>query len=322
VSTAPDTRVAPTASTATSTTADANQLTGRLLDNRYQMLRKIGEGGMCVVYLAEDTTSGERVAIKVLLPALMADSTSMARLRREAALAGQLAHPNVCHIIRLGESPDGFDYAVMPFVQGELLCDRVGRAGHLPLNVTVGYARDICAGLSLAHRLGIIHRDLKPENIMIVAGPDQLEQAVVIDFSLATAADVQALTTPGLVVGTPEFMSPEQLRGQEIDTRSDIYSLAFMVYEMLTGQLPFEGSTQQEIMIARLRGSSIPIRARRPDLDIPAPVERVLARALAHDADERYETVEAFGAALSRAAAEKDSEGSTVLGWIRASVGL
>ncbi len=322
MSTVPNARVAPTASTAESPTADANQLTGRLLDDRYRMLRKIGEGGMCVVYLAEDTTSGERVAIKVLLPTLMADSTSMARLRREAALAGQLAHPNVCHIIRLGESPDGFDYAVMPFVQGELLCDRVARAGHLPLKVTAGFARDICAGLSLAHRLGIIHRDLKPENIMIVAGPDQAERAVVIDFSLATAADVQALTTPGLVVGTPEFMSPEQLRGQEVDTRSDIYSLAFMVYEMLTGRLPFEGSTQQEIMIARLRGSSIPIRARRPDLDIPAPVERVLARGLAHDADERYETVEAFGAALSSAAAGKDSEGNTVLGWIRASVGL
>jgi eukaryotic-like serine/threonine-protein kinase len=317
----PDPPAAPTASTPGSPTADASHLAGRLLDNRYQMLRKIGEGGMCVVYLADDTQSGERVAIKVLLPALMADAVSMARLRREAALAGKLVHPNVCHIIRLGESPDGFDYAVMPLVIGDLLVDRVARAGHLPLDVTASYVRDICAGLSLAHKLGIIHRDLKPENIMIVAGPDQAERAVVIDFSLATAADVQALTTPGLVVGTPEFMSPEQLRGQEIDTRSDIYSLAFMVYEMLAGQLPFEGRTQHDIMIARLRGASIPIRTRRPDLDIPAPVERVLARALAHDADQRYETAEAFGAALSRAATGKDPESGGVWGWIREAVG-
>jgi serine/threonine-protein kinase len=313
---------APAVSTPEVAKTEATQLAGRLLDDRYQMLRKIGEGGMCVVYLADDTSNGERVAIKVLLPALMADTISMARLRREAALAGKLVHPNVCHIIRLGESPDGFDYAVMPYVQGELLIERVCRAGYLPLHTTVGYVRDMCAGLSLAHGLGIIHRDLKPENIMVVAGPDQQERAVVIDFSLATAPDVQALTTPGLVVGTPEFMSPEQLRGQEIDPRSDIYSLGFMVYEMLSGRLPFEGKTQHEIMIGRLQGASIPIRTRRPDLDIPVPVERVLARALAHDVDKRYQTVEAFGAALSRAAAGKDPEAGGVLGWIRATVGI
>jgi eukaryotic-like serine/threonine-protein kinase len=134
--------------------------------------------------------------------------------------------------------------------------------------------------------------------------------------------EMQKLTAAGLVVGTPEFMSPEQLRGEDIDRRSDIYSLAFMVYEMLTGQLPFEGRTPPEIMIARLKGASIPIRAKRPDLDIPAPVERVLNRALAPDAGRRYGTAREFGEAFSRAAAGEDPEGGGGI-WrrIRAAMG-
>jgi eukaryotic-like serine/threonine-protein kinase len=301
--------------------ADAGELVGRLLDNRYRIEKKIGVGGMCVVYLAQDTHSGEQVAVKILLPGLMSDPISMARLRREAALAGKLVHRNVCHIIRLGEMADGFDYAVMPYVAGELLCDRVARSGHLPLPVTAAFVRDICAGLALAHALGVIHRDLKPENIMIATSPDGTERAVVIDFSLATAIDLKTLTSKGLVVGTPEFMSPEQLRGEKVDTRSDIYSLAFMVYEMIAGRLPFEGSTTHEIMIARLKGESIPIRARRPDLDIPRSLERVLARALSHDADLRYPTVEAFAGAFSRAARGYRKRENRVWRWIRAAVG-
>src|SRR5215469_16586403 len=146
MSTSSDSGVSPAAPTPELLAAD---MAGRLLDDRYQMLKKIGEGGMCVVYLADDRSSGERVAIKILLPALMEDKVSMSRLRREAALASKLVHPNVCHIIRLGESSDGFDYAVMPFVEGDLLCERIARAGHLPLDLTVGYVRDMCAGLTL-----------------------------------------------------------------------------------------------------------------------------------------------------------------------------
>ena len=296
-------------------TSDGGDLTGVLLDNRYQVAEKVGEGGMCFVYLAQDTATGEKVAIKILLPALIKDSTAMARLRREAALGTQLAHPNVCHIIRLGETNAGFDYIVMPFVAGELLCERTMRAGPLPLNVTAGFVRDMCAGLHAAHALGILHRDLKPENIMIVAGPDGSDRAVVMDFSLATAlhmnTETQKLTAVGIVVGTPEFMSPEQLRGLPLDPRSDIYSLAFIVYEALTGQLPFEGRTQQEVMIARLKAESIPIRTRRPDLDIPAAVETVLARALARDPHERYTTALEFGNAFSRAATGEEPAGES-----------
>jgi serine/threonine protein kinase len=293
-----------------------------VLDHRYRMLEKAGEGGMCIVYLAEDKESGRSVAIKVLLPALLADPVSMARLRREAALAGKLEHPNVCHVMRLGETSDGFDYAVMPYLVGDLLCDRVARAGNLPLPATVGFVRDMCAGLAHAHTFGIIHRDLKPENIMILTLPDGTERAVVMDFSLATAHDVEKLTAVGRVVGTPEFMSPEQLRGEEVDTRSDIYSLACMAYEMLTGQLPFEGQTMREVMIARLKGALVPIRLRRPDLGFPASVERVFARAMAHDVEDRYPNARAFGDALARAATGGDAEAEGRLRhWIRVTLG-
>jgi eukaryotic-like serine/threonine-protein kinase len=276
-------------------------LSGHLLDDRYQMIKRVGQGGMSVVYLAHDTQLGDLVAVKILLPALINDPISMARLRREAALGAKLAHPNVCHIIRIGQTTAGFDYIVMPFVEGELLCERIARAGQLSLPVTAGFVRDICAGLQVAHELGILHRDLKPENIMIVTRPDGSEYAVVIDFSLANGPEVPALTVPGKIVGTPEFMSPEQLRGERLDARSDIYSLAFTAYEMLTGQLPFDGETQHEIMMARLKGHSTPLRVKRPDLDIPPGVDTVITQALAHDADRRYPTVLAFGEAFSRA---------------------
>ena len=284
--------------------AIAADLTGQLLDDRYQMVKRVGQGGMCVVYLAHDTRLGDLVAVKILLPALINDPISMARLRREAALGAKLAHPNVCHIIRIGETAAGFDYIVMPFVEGELLCQRIARQGQLPLPVAAGFVRDACAGLHVAHELGILHRDLKPENIMIVTRPDGVEHAVVIDFSLADGPEVPKLTIPGKIVGTPEFMSPEQLLGERLDARSDIYSLGCTAYEMLTGQLPFEGRTQHEIMIARLKGESIPIRVKRPDLDIPPAVDTVIQQALALDADHRYATTLAFSEAFSRAATD------------------
>ncbi len=285
--------------------ADPGDLRGQLLADRYQVGQKIGEGGMCFVYLAHDTTTGEQVAIKKLLPKLVNDRTSMARLRREATLGAKLAHPNVCHIIRLGETPSGFDYIVMPYLEGDLLCVRTARSRQLPLGATAEFVRDMAAGLHVAHEHGIIHRDLKPENIMIVPAPDGSERAVVMDFSLATEESQRPsmqLTADGIVVGTPEFMSPEQLRGDPLDRRSDIYSLAFMVYEMLTGLLPFDAPNQRELMIARFKGNSIPIRTRRPDLGIPVGVEKVLAKGLAYDPNRRYATARAFGAAFTRAA--------------------
>jgi len=279
-------------------------LTGQVLEGRYNIVKKLGEGGMSYVYLGEDIATKEQYAIKVLSPSLVKDGNAMARLRREAALGMRLEHPNVCHIVRLGETEDGVVYVVMPFVQGEILSDRNNRKGQLPLSEVVPFVQQIAAGLQVAHELKIIHRDLKPENIMITKNPDGTDRAVVMDFGLAkerkAGGELEKLTATGIILGTPEFMSPEQLRGKPLDPRTDVYSLTLMTYEMLTGKLPFEGRNQQEMMIARLRSDPISVRTRRPD--IPEAVDAVLAKGMARSADDRYPTAVEFAAALAQAA--------------------
>ena len=291
-------------------------LVGRVLDGRYRIERKVGEGGMSFVYLAKDIASDEQYAIKVLSAALSSDANAMARLRREASLGMRLAHPNVCHIIRLGETPDGLVYVVMPYVEGEVLSDRNNRLGTIPIADVVHYVRDIAAGLHVAHELKIVHRDLKPENVMICAGPSGTERAVVMDFGLAKErradAELQKLTATGIILGTPEFMSPEQLRGRPLDPRTDVYSLALMTYEMLTGKLPFSGRTQQEMMIARLRSDPMPLRDAMPGLGLEA-VERVLQKAMQRDPGDRYQTAPEFATALA-AASKVDGEEKSRLG--------
>ena len=268
---------------------------------------------MSFVYLAHDVSTQEKYAIKVLSPALSEDANAMARLRREAALGMRLAHPNVAHIMRLGETEDGLVYVVMPFVEGELLADRTNRIGQIPLGDTVRFLRDMAEGLHLAHQLKIVHRDLKPENVMICHRADGSEYAVVLDFGLAkerrAEGELQKLTATGIILGTPEFMSPEQLRGKTLDARTDIYSLALLVYEMLTGKLPFLGRTQQEMMIARLRSDPIPLRKMRSDLNLPEPVERVLNKAMQRSPEARYQTTLEFAEAFA-AAATDGGEGS------------
>ncbi len=287
-------------------------LAGQTLQGRYEIVKKIGEGGMSFVYLANDVSTRERYAIKVLSAALSQDANAMARLRREAALGMRLAHPNVCHIIRLGETEHGLVYVVMPFVEGEILADRTNRLGHISLDETTRLLRDMSAGLHVAHELKIVHRDLKPENVMVSKGPDGVERAVVMDFGLAkerrAGAELQKLTATGIILGTPEFMSPEQLRGKPLDARTDIYSLALMTYEMLTGKLPFQGRTQQEMMIARLRSEPMSLRKMRPELDLPESVERVLNKAMSRNPDDRYQSTLEFGDAFSAAATERAAD--------------
>ncbi|MHB1310780.1 MAG: serine/threonine-protein kinase [Gemmatimonadaceae bacterium] len=279
-------------------------LAGQVLEGRYNILKKLGEGGMSYVYLGEDIATRAQYAIKVLSPNLVKDNNAMARLRREAALGMRLAHPNVCHIVRLGETEDGVVYVVMPYVQGEILSDRNNRKGQMPLAEVVPFVQQIAAGLQVAHELKIIHRDLKPENIMVTKDADGVERAVVMDFGLAkerkAGGELEKLTATGIILGTPEFMSPEQLRGKPLDPRTDVYSLTLMTYEMLTAKLPFEGKNQQEMMIARLRNDPISIRSRRPD--IPEAVEKVLNKGMSRNADDRYPSTVEFANALTEAA--------------------
>jgi len=286
-------------------------LAGKTLEGRYEIVRKIGEGGMSFVYLAKDLETGARAAIKVLSTALSQDVNAMARLRREASLGMRLAHPNICHIVRLGETDDGVVYVVMPYIEGEVLSDRMNRRNFLPPKEVAHLVRDIAAGLTVAHSLGIVHRDLKPENVMICRRVDGTEYAVVLDFGLAkerhAGAELQKLTATGIVLGTPEFMSPEQLRGKPLDGRSDLYSLALMTCEMLTGKLPFNGRTQQELMIARLKNDPTPLRSIREDLAFSESLERVLLKALERNPDDRYQTALEYADAVRRASTEEPS---------------
>ncbi|MBK6780574.1 MAG: serine/threonine protein kinase [Gemmatimonadetes bacterium] len=283
----------------------ASTLSNTLLDERYEVGKRLGEGGMSYVYLAKDLSNAETVAIKVLTPKLKEDKSSVERLRREAGLAMRLDHPNVCRIFRLGETEDGLIYLVMPYLAGELLSDREVRQGALPLDLGVPLLVQMTRGLQHAHDLQIIHRDLKPENVMLVPddqGPGGV-RAVVMDFGLAKERrqepEVAKLTATGIVLGTPEFMSPEQIRGKPLDARSDIYALAIVAFEMFTGQLPFQGRNAQEMMIARLRGKPKMLREVKPDL--PGRLEQVLTKAMALDPADRFTTMGQFAEALEGA---------------------
>ena len=274
-------------------------LTSQVVDGRYEVRRRLGEGGMALVYEARDATTGDVVAIKILSPKLTKDKSSVERLRREAGLAMRLDHPHVCKILRLGETEDNLIYLVMPYLKGELLSDREVKVG--PLEPTLGseWLVQMCAGLHHAHQLNIVHRDLKPENVMVVPR-DGREVAVVMDFGLAKenrADPGQAkLTATGIILGTPEFMSPEQIRGKALDARSDVYALGIVAYEMFTGKLPFQGRTAQETMIARLRGKPTPLRTARPDF--PGPMEQVLMRSLESEPGDRYPNTNEFARAV------------------------
>jgi eukaryotic-like serine/threonine-protein kinase len=279
----------------------ASTLSNQMLDARYQVMKKLGEGGMSYVYLAKEISTGQEVAIKVLSPKLASDKSSVERLRREAGLAMRLDHPNVCRILRLGESEDGLIYLVMPFLHGELLSEREVRDGPMDLAAGLSILRQVCAGLHHAHDLQIVHRDLKPENIMLVPNEDGSDRAVVMDFGLAKErrADpsIAKLTATGIILGTPEFMSPEQIRGKALDARSDVYALGIVAFEMFTGKLPFQGRNAQEMMIARLRGNPTPIRTVRPD--IPVVLEKAISKALETNPENRFPTTIAFADALS-----------------------
>ena len=282
-------------------------LTGQILDQRYRINRKLGEGGMSYVYQAEEIGTGKSVAVKILIPRLSRDPSSVERLRREATIATRLNHPNACPILRLGETADKLIYLVMPYLEGEPLSEHETRRGPFSVAEGIPILVQVCHGLGHAHELQIIHRDLKPENVMLVPDPDAVTgfRAVVMDFGLAkerrAGPDVVKLTATGIVLGTPEFMSPEQIRGKPLDGRSDIYALAILAFELFTGQLPFTGKSAQETMIARLRGAPVPLRQVKPEL--PARLEAAITKALSVSPGDRYGSMAELAQALEGAAA-------------------
>jgi len=282
--------------------APASDLVGQVIADRYHVMKKLGEGGMGQVYLAEHVKMGRRSAIKVMNPSMVHDPDAVARFNREASNASRITHPNVCAIYDFGETPDGLIYLAMEFIEGEPLTDLLEREaeGALPVPRAVTIFVQVADALQAAHDLGIVHRDLKPDNIMLTRRKDGADVVKVVDFGIAKAVSGdqagQKVTKTGLVVGTPEFMSPEQLSGDTLDGRSDLYSLALVFYRMLSGKLPFEATTVQETMIKRLTDDPTKLAEARPDLTFPAGLQPVLDTALARSPVERYQTVAKFAA--------------------------
>jgi len=278
----------------------AASLIGQVLADRYHVVKKLGEGGMGQVYLAEHVKMGRRSAIKVMNPSMTHDADAVARFNREAANASRITHPHVCAVYDFGETPDGMIYLAMEFIEGEPLTEILERDGALPVPRAVTIFRQTADALQAAHDLGIVHRDLKPDNIMITRGRDGGDFVKVVDFGIAKAIGGdetgQKVTKTGLVVGTPEFMSPEQLSGDKLDGRSDLYSLALVFFRMLTGRLPFQADTVQETMIKRLTDEPAQLVQARPDLSFPTGLQEVLDQALARTPAQRYQSVAKFAA--------------------------
>ena len=277
----------------TPTLSDGPSLPSGALADRYTVERTLGQGGMATVYLAEERKHSRKVAIKVLRPDLT-QSVDAARFTREIGIVARLSHPHIVPLIDSGES-EGVLYYVSSYVSGGSLRDRLEREGRMPLHEALRITIEIGAALAYAHRNDFVHRDVKPENILFADG-----LAVLTDFGIATACcDTRGepLTASGLSVGTPAYMSPEQASGEpNIGTRSDIYSLACVLFEMLTGRPPFRGHTARATMIQHL--TAAPPRLSQFLADVPVRIEAAIARALAKDPVDRFATISEFIEAL------------------------
>jgi serine/threonine protein kinase/Tfp pilus assembly protein PilF len=277
------------------------------LSHTYSIDRELGRGGMATVYLAQDCKHERLVALKVLHPELAA-SLGPDRFLREIKTAARLNHPHILALHDSGEA-DGFLYYVMPYVEGESLRERLDREHLLPVDEAVHHARSIASALDYAHRQGIVHRDMKPENVMLYEG-----EAMVMDFGIAkavSAAGSETLTQTGMMVGTPAYVSPEQAAGEvNLDGRSDQYSLACVLYEMLSGDRPFTGPTPQAIMSKRFTETAKPLRTVRNS--VPESVERAVGKAMATDPAGRYTTAAMFAQALASGSLTTPTDSQTL----------
>lgn len=281
-----------------------DELIGQVLAGRYRIVSLLGTGAMGAVYIGEHLRMGRRDAIKVLRTGVARDPETIARFTRGARNVSAVRHPNVCTIYDFGDTDDGLQFLAMEYIEGETLKDMLDREGRLELHRAADITRQIAAGLQAAHDVGIVHRDLKPGNIMVTRRSDGGDAVKVVDFDIAKGpAEIEGeeVTRMGFVVGTPEYMSPEQLMGERVDGRSDVYSLGIVLFRMLTGALPFRATSTQEVMVQRLTVDPLRLDEVLPDVGFPPALEDELRRSLARQSAERHASAAAFSAAISAA---------------------
>jgi tetratricopeptide (TPR) repeat protein len=255
---------------------------GTIFAGRYQIIEEIGRGGMGRVYKVLDKDVEEKVALKLLNPEIAADEKIIKRFRNELKFARKITHKNVCRMFDLNEE-EGTPYITMEYVPGEDLKSSVRRMGQLTIGKAISVAKQICEGLDEAHRLGVVHRDMKPQNIMI----DSEGNAHIMDFGIALSVETKGVTEAGMIIGTPEYMSPEQVEGKQADKRSDVYSVGVIIYEMVTGRVPFEGDTA--LSIALKHKSEMPRNPKELNDLIPPDLNRLILKCMEKDREKRFQ---------------------------------
>jgi len=268
-------------------------LNGETLGGRYLLKDRIGGGGMAWVWLGEDTLLHRPVAIKILREEFAGDEAFVRRFGQEAQAAASLVHPNVVHVYDVG-AEQGRHYIVMELVDGETLKDAIQRQGPMPIGRALVVAAGVARALQAAHRKGIVHRDIKPQNILLTADGE----VKVADFGIARAATGTTIVHTNTIIGSAHYFAPEQARGGYTDVKSDLYSLGAVLYEMLSGQPPFEGATPVAVALKHLQEEPVPLRKRRPE--VPRSVEAIVTRLLAKDPSERYQSADAVLVDLRR----------------------
>lgn len=284
--------------------APADPLQGQVLGDRYRLVSVLGEGGMGTVYLAEHVAIGKQLAVKVLASEFAQQDSYRRRFLREAQAISQIAHENIVDVTDFGVTPNGSLYLVMELLQGENLADMLQTEGALAWSRAKAMILQVCRALHAAHEKGILHRDVKPENCFRIKRGANRDFIKVLDFGLAKILGSQAgietsLTGTGRVIGTAEYMSPEQIRGEKLDPRSDVYSVGVVLYEMMTGCVPFAADHYTLVLDQQLHAQPVPPRTVAPTADISAALESVIMQTLQKDPGHRYQSIRDLAEALA-----------------------